>query len=120
MEFLNRKFIRPRDLNYRDTLFGGRLLRWIDEECTVFVVSKFKLRDIATKIIGEIDFVKPAYKTDVIEFGFEVTKIGKTSLVLKSCVRNFFTKDNIIVVDKIVMVCVDANNNSVPHGISED
>ena len=68
----------------------------------------------------EIDFVKPAYKTDVIEFGFEVTKIGKTSLVLKSCVRNFFTKDNIIVVDKIVMVCVDANNNSVPHGISED
>ena len=40
--------------------------------------------------------------------------------MLKSCVRDFFTKDNVIVVDKIVMVCVDADNNPVPHGISED
>jgi len=32
MNFRTRKLIKPEDLNARGTLFGGRVLAWIDEE----------------------------------------------------------------------------------------
>ena len=32
MKFYSRKLIKPGDLNARNTLFGGALLRWIYEE----------------------------------------------------------------------------------------
>ena len=32
MEYNTRKWIKPEDLNPNHTLFGGRLLQWIDEE----------------------------------------------------------------------------------------
>ena len=31
MEFRTRKLIKPEDLNAGKTLFGGQLLKWIDE-----------------------------------------------------------------------------------------
>jgi hypothetical protein len=32
MNFHTRKWVKPEDLNPNGTLFGGSLLRWIDEE----------------------------------------------------------------------------------------
>ncbi len=32
MKFYSRKLIKPGDLNANNTLFGGQLLKWIDEE----------------------------------------------------------------------------------------
>ncbi len=32
MKFRTRKLIKPEDLNARGTLFGGQMLKWIDEE----------------------------------------------------------------------------------------
>jgi len=34
MQFYSRKWVKPEDLNPRGSLFGGRLLSWIDEEAT--------------------------------------------------------------------------------------
>ncbi len=36
MRFLTRKLVQPQDLNVRGTLFGGRLLAWVDEEAAIF------------------------------------------------------------------------------------
>ena len=35
MNFHTRKWVKPEDLNPNGTLFGGSLLRWIDEEAAV-------------------------------------------------------------------------------------
>lgn len=32
MRFHTRKWVKPEDLNANGTLFGGKLLAWIDEE----------------------------------------------------------------------------------------
>jgi len=32
MKYRTRKLIKPSDLNARGTLFGGQVLKWIDEE----------------------------------------------------------------------------------------
>ena len=35
MNFHTRKWVKPEDLNPNGTLFGGSLLRWIDEEAAM-------------------------------------------------------------------------------------
>ncbi|GAA1690174.1 hypothetical protein GCM10009792_07810 [Microcella alkalica] len=33
-----RRWVRPEDLNANGTLFGGSLLRWIDEEAAIYAI----------------------------------------------------------------------------------
>ena len=38
MIYRTRKLIKPSDLNPRGTLFGGQLLKWIDEEAAILAL----------------------------------------------------------------------------------
>ena len=42
MKFRTRKLIKPEDLNARGTLFGGQMLKWIDEEASIFTNCQLK------------------------------------------------------------------------------
>ena len=116
MNFYSRKLIKPGDLNARNTLFGGALLRWIDEEAGIYSMTKLNSKDVVTKYISEIDFVSSAKQGDVIEIGLGFQSIGKTSISFSCEVRNLFTKQTIIRIDKIVFVNVDEAGNATPHG----
>lgn len=120
MKFFTRKLIKPGDLNARNTLFGGILLKWIDEEAGIFAMTQLSSRNVVTKFISEIDFVSSAKQGDVIEIGLAFKSIGRTSITFSCEVRNLFTKQTIITLDKIVFVNVNDNETSHPHGISEN
>jgi acyl-CoA thioesterase YciA len=115
MDYRTRKLIKPEDLNSRGTLFGGQLLKWIDEEASIFCMCQLDTKDIVTKIVSEIDFISSAKLGDVIEIGCELISLGKTSISIKCMVRNKDTQRLIIVVDKLVFVCVDEQGNPKPH-----
>jgi len=115
MDYRTRKLIKPEDLNSRGTLFGGQLLKWIDEEASIFCMCQLDTKDIVTKIMSEIDFISSAKLGDVIEIGCELISLGKTSISIKCMVRNKDTQRLIIVVDKIVFVAVDENGTPKPH-----
>lgn len=117
MKFHSRKLIKPENLNANNTLFGGALLRWIDEEAGIYTMTKLKTRKVVTKYISEINFVSSAKQGDVIEIGMEFLSIGRTSITMKCLVRNLFTQKTIISIDKIVFVQVDNNENPHPHGL---
>lgn len=116
MKFFTRKLIKPGDLNSNNTLFGGQLLKWIDEEAGIFVMTKVQGTSIVTKYISEIDFVSSARQGDVIEIGLEFIKFGRTSITICCEVRNIFTKKTIIKIDKIVFVNVNDIGKAHPHG----
>ena len=42
MRFHTRKWVKPEDLNPNGTLFGGRLLAWIDEEAALYIKKNVK------------------------------------------------------------------------------
>lgn len=107
MIYRTRKLIKPEDLNGRNTLFGGRLMSWIDEECAVYAVCQMKTHSIVTKYISEMNFVAPAFQGDIIEIGVETVKSGNSSLTLRCEVRNKDTKQIIITIEKLVFVAVD-------------
>ncbi len=115
MKYNTRKLVKPGDLNANNTLFGGALLRWIDEEAGIYVMTKLDTTRVVTKYMSEINFVSSAKQGDVIEIGTEFLSIGKTSISLKCEVRNLFTKKVIIQIDKIVFVKIDDEERPSPH-----
>lgn len=116
MRFHTRKWVKPEDLNPNGTLFGGRLLAWIDEEAALYAVIQLENNKVVTKYMSEINFMSSAKTGDIIEIGIEVVKFGKTSLVLNCEVRNKMTRETIITVDNIVLVNLDENGKPLPHG----
>lgn len=119
MRFHTRKWVKPEDLNPNGTLFGGRLLEWIDEEAALYSIIQLENPQIVTKFISEIDFKNSARQGDIIEIGIEVIHFGNASLTLTCEVRNKITQKTIITIEKIVMVSIDSNGNPKPHGKSK-
>lgn len=119
MEFRSRRLIKYEDLNPRGTLFGGELLKFIDEEAAIYAICQLNTPNIVTKIISEINFISPAKLGDVIEIGMDVAEIGRTSITFKCEVRNKMTKQTIIKIDRIVFVNIDADGRPIPHNLSE-
>jgi len=56
MKFYSRKLIKPGDLNARNTLFGGALLKWIDEEAGIYAMTKLMLLKLvwALKVLVQL------------------------------------------------------------------
>ena len=119
MDFRTRRLVRSEDLNPRGTLFGGRLLEWIDEDASIFVFCQLGTRNVVTAHMSEINFVAPAKSGDVIEFGTEIVKFGTTSITLRMLVRNKRNREPLITIDKIIFVALDEFGDPHTHGISE-
>ena len=116
MNFHTRKWVKPEDLNPNGTLFGGRLLQWIDEELGIYAIIQLEIPRTVTKYMSEIDFVSSAKQGDIIEIGIKILAFGNSSITLKCTVRNKLTHKIIIEIDKIVMVSLDENGIPMKHG----
>ncbi len=116
MRFHTRKWVKPEDLNPNGTLFGGRLLAWIDEEIALYTVVQLDNNYIVTKYMSEIDFKSSARQGDIVEIGIGVISFGKSSLTLECEVRNMMTRETIITINKIIMVNLNGSGKPAPHG----
>ena len=119
MNFYTRKWVKPEDLNAHNTLFGGRLLSWIDEEAAIYTTIQLGTNGVVTKYISEINFINSAKQGDIIELGIKATRFGTTSLTLACEVRNKITQKTILTIDKIVFVSVDDAGRPIAHGKKE-
>ncbi len=119
MNFYTRKWVKPEDLNAHGTLFGGRLLAWIDEEAAIYTIVQLGTNRCVTKYMSEINFINSAKQGDIIELGIKATRFGKTSLTLMCEVRNKITQKTILTIDTIVFVAVDADGQPLAHGRTE-
>lgn len=116
MNFHTRKWVKPEDLNPNGTLFGGRLLEWIDEEAALYTIVQLENRHIVTKFMSEINFINAPVQGDIIEMGIEAIEFGRTSLTMRCKVRNKLTYQDILTIDRIVMVNLGEDGKSAPHG----
>lgn len=116
MKYNTRKWVKPEDLNPSETLFGGRLLAWIDEEAALYTIIQLENPRVVTKHMSEINFMSSAKQGDIIELGIEVIKFGTSSITLKCNARNKMTQELIITVNSITMVNLDKDGKPTPHG----
>lgn len=114
MIYRTRKIVKYEDLNPRGTLFGGQLLKWIDEEAAIFAMCQIGDKMVVTKAMSQIDFQSSPRIGDVIEIGTMLVRVGNTSITIKCNVRNKDTKEDVITIDEIVFVRVDENGKPKP------
>ena len=119
MNYRTRKTIKSEDLNGHNTLFGGRLLEWIDEECFIFCCCQLDTIDIVTKYMSEINFVSAGHLGSIIEIGVETVAVGTTSLTVRCTVRNKINKETLIDINKIMFVSVNKDGTPVPHRLAK-
>lgn len=118
MNFHTRKWVRPEDLNANGTLFGGSLLKWIDEESAIYAIIQLGNPRVVTKFISEIDFEASAMQGDIIELGILATEFGRTSMTMRAVVRNMITRLRILSIERIVYVSLGLDGKPAPHGYS--
>lgn len=116
MRFHTRKWVKPEDLNANGTLFGGKLLAWIDEEAALYAIVQLENAKVVTKYMSEINFTSAARQGDIVEIGIDVVKFGRSSLVLKCEVRNMMTRATIITIENITMVNLGDDEKPKSHG----
>ena len=116
MKYFTRKMIAPKDLNSNGTLFGGRVLDWIDEEAYIYCSCQLDNDRVVTRSMSNIDFLHSAIRGDIIEIGMETVNIGTTSITIKCDVRNKRTERTITSVDSIVFVNLGPDGKPAPHG----
>ncbi|WP_264564220.1 acyl-CoA thioesterase [Flavobacterium sp. N3904] len=119
MRFHTRKWVKPEDLNPNGTLFGGKLLAWIDEELALYTIIQLENSRIVTKHMSEINFRSSARQGDIIEIGIDVVKFGRSSIELICEARNMMTRETIITIASTTMVNLGDDGKPNAHGKTE-
>ena len=116
MRFNTRKWVKPEDLNANDTLFGGKLLSWIDEEAVLYSIIQLENKRVVTKYMSEINFMSTAVVGDIVEIGIQVVRFGTSSITLRCEARNKMNQETIVTVDQLIVVNLDEAGKPKPHG----
>lgn len=75
-------FIRPPHINHYGRLFGGELLKWIDEVAGI-VATRHSGAIVTTAAIDNLQFQAPAYEGDLIVLQGRVTAVGRSSMEIR-------------------------------------
>ena len=74
--------ICPAHINHYGRLFGGQLLKWIDELAGIVAIRHCGAT-VTTAAIDNLQFQAPAYTGDMIVLQGVVTSVGRTSMEIR-------------------------------------
>lgn len=74
--------VRPAHLNAYGRLFGGELLRWIDEIAGIVAIRHAGCQ-VTTAAIDNLQFTAPAYEGDMIVLRGCVCYVGRSSMEIR-------------------------------------
>ena len=103
------------DINGQDRLFGGQLLKWIDEVAGT-TARRHCGRNVATIAIDNMYFKAGAYLNDIIVLIGRVTHVGNTSMEVRIDTYTEETDGTRHPINRayFVMVCMDENDKPIP------
>ncbi|AXI00465.1 acyl-CoA thioesterase [Sporosarcina sp. PTS2304] len=111
------KLVLPPDTNHIQSIFGGKVLAYIDEIAAICAMKHAGTRAAVTASIDSVDFVSPALLGDVIELEAIVTSVGRTSMEVFVSVhsKNLVTGEVKLTTESFcTMVAVDDTNRPIP------
>jgi len=104
------KIVLPADLNDYGSLFGGTLLKWIDEIAYIRISLDFPGQHFVTIGLDNVEFRHPIRKGQILRFACKQTRIGNTSVTygVKVYGARYNTEsEDVLFENNITFVCVD-------------
>ncbi|HWL26893.1 MAG TPA: acyl-CoA thioesterase [Ureibacillus sp.] len=108
--------VLPPDANHHLSIFGGKVLAYIDEVAAIASMKHAK-SEIVTAAFDSVEFKSPAYVGDILELEAVVTSTGKTSMEVYVKVKsvNFRTGEEKITTESFVTnVAIDNKGIPIP------
>lgn len=110
------KLVLPPDTNHLQSIFGGKVLAYIDEIAAITAMKHSKTA-VVTASIDSVDFLSSARVGDVLELEAIVTSTGRTSMEVFVSVHsmNLLTGETKLTTESfLTMVAMDENNKPTP------
>lgn len=107
--------VLPPDTNHHLSIFGGKVLAYIDEVAAIASMKHAK-SEIVTAAFDSVEFKSPAYVGDILELEAIVTSTGTTSMEVYVKVKtiNFRTGEEKITTESFVTnVAIDSKSRPV-------
>ena len=105
----NHKLVMPEHLNHYGFLFGGNLLKWVDEYAYIAAAMEYPGSNFVTIGMDKVEFRKSVRQGTILIFLVEPVSRGKTSLRYSVYVYRGDTNeyDNLIFSNTVSFVHVD-------------
>ena len=108
------KIVLPADLNDYGSLFGGTLLKWVDEIAYIRVSLDFPGQHFVTIGLDNVEFKHPIREGQILCFRCEKTMVGNSSVSYNVKIyRARYETDSqeTLFENNITFVCIDADGN---------
>ena len=106
----NHKLVLPGDLNQHGFLYGGNLLKWIDEYAWIAATLEYPGSRFVTVALDDVTFKKGVRDGAILKFNIEKSHTGNTSvqyLVNVFCQNNCVSNLELIFSTHITFVNLD-------------
>jgi acyl-CoA hydrolase len=94
-----KKLVMPEDLNPAETLFGGKLLQWLDEVGVIYIYETFREKKIVTTELKNVYFKCSPKSGDIVEFIVSTEEERKASVWLNVIAKNITHENNPVVIN---------------------
>lgn len=72
--------VRPEYLNHFGHLFGGQLLKWVDEFAWLTATHDFPGAALVTRALDRVEFTEPVRNGAILRFHISQERLGTTSV----------------------------------------
>ncbi len=104
--------VRPEHLNHYGSLFGGQMLKWVDEYAYLAAVRDFPCARLVTRAMDHVSFTRGVRSGAILRFSVHRAGVGNTSVryAVQVHARDCGTVDEYPVFDTVVtFVAVEAD-----------
>ena len=109
--------VRPEHLNHFGNLFGGQMLKWVDEYAYLAAVRDYPGQMLVTRAMADVSFRKGVQVGSVLRFRVERGRIGVSSVAYSVTVfaQECGAREEYPVFEtSIVFACIDRLYRKVP------
>ncbi len=112
----NHKLVLPEHLNHFGYLFGGNLLKWVDEFAWIAASMDYQECLFVTIGLDRVEFKKSVREGTILKFYAEKTRVGNTSVQYDIRVyRGSSTEEeDMIFSTNVTFVSIDQHGNKKP------
>lgn len=112
----NHRLVLPEHLNHYGFLFGGHLLKWVDEFAYVAASIEYPGYNFVTIGMDKVEFKKSVRQGTILKFMVEKTRVGTTSLQYLVHVyrSNNLEEHNFIFSTHVTFVRVNEHGKKIP------
>ncbi len=113
----NFTIVRPEHLNHHGVLFGGQLLRWVDEYAWLVAARDFPGHRLVTRAIERAEFRTPVPSGSILRFRILPSRRGETSVTYAVEVYSDepgAAEERLVFDNSVTFVCVDAGGRKQP------